>query len=532
MARPATYTKADREHARGLYLKGDSTAEIAEVIGCTARTIRKWVADGSWDTELKDIRENEQNLESQIARLSKGNMTDSKAQRIAMLSRSLERLRKSRGKPKPPKLKNRVDATPDYLDLVNRCEEVFELYDYQRAFLLSEDRFECVLKSRQIGFSWILALRSLLRVACGRNQLIVSASQEQSDILIDYMINFASELGIAFDACSASEITIGSHFAKALPANQRTIQGFPGDIVLDEFAWQHKQKLIWRAVLPSITAVGGSVSVCSTPFMPGSLFWEICENHKGAWSHFARKRITIYDAIEQGMKVPGGLEELRQNFDSESWALMYECQWAEDGSALLSWELLHSIATASEQRIYDGPVRIGVDVGRTNDRTTIAKVAEEDKERDGKTVTTYRLLHVEQMKAKAFGIQRQAILDAARQYHVKSLKIDRTGLGMQLAEEVCQALPNVASGIHFTRQHKERMCLNMLKMAEDKRLVIPNDPALLSELHAIKRSATATGIKYDAARDESGHADSFWALAMAIDGMAKGHDQQAMAIIL
>ena len=35
------------------------------------------------------------------------------------------------------------------------------------------------------------------------------------------------------------------------------------------------------------------------------------------------------------MIIPGGIDELRDLYDSESWAMMFECQWSEDGSVKL-----------------------------------------------------------------------------------------------------------------------------------------------------------------------------------------------------
>ncbi|PJF46383.1 MAG: hypothetical protein CUN48_14070, partial [Candidatus Thermofonsia Clade 3 bacterium] len=85
--------------------------------------------------------------------------------------------------------------------------------------------------------------------------------------------------------------------------------------------------------------------------------------------------------------------------------------------------------------------------------------------------------------------------------------------------ELARAHPGLVVPRAFTAQSKERMALNLLRLAEQKRLSIPRDAALMAELHAVKREATATGVKYDAPRTAQGHADRFWALAMALDGM-------------
>jgi phage FluMu gp28-like protein len=172
------------------------------------------------------------------------------------------------------------------------------------------------------------------------------------------------------------------------------------------------------------------------------------------------------------------------------------------------------MATGSETRIWDEPIYCGVDVGRTNDRFAVAKV--------GMVGDKFRLLHMDLEKNMPFSQQRSHLEDVFRMYPVKRMNIDRTGLGMQLSEEICETHPQTAFGKHFTRPLKEKLALNLLKLCEDNRLILPNDSALLAQLHSIKRKATATGITYDADRDSTGHADGFWALALAVDGLARG----------
>ena len=48
---------------------------------------------------------------------------------------------------------------------------------------------------------------------------------------------------------------------------------------------------------------------------------------------------------------------------------------------------------------------------------------------------------------------------------------------------------------------------------------------LRHDLHKIVRSVTSAGnVRYDAGRDESGHSDRFWALALAIHAAGRGNE--------
>ncbi len=515
--RPPTYTEAQKEDALARYLAGDSTSEIAAVIGCSERTVRTWASKGDWGSDLRKRRETSDGIEAQIHRLSRvKSPSNAQTQRLAMLTKALERLKKAAPKPKPrPKVLGAVSSEA----LARVLDPEYGLYGYQVEFLESEERFRIILKARQIGFSYVVGLAVLLGAMAGRPQIVVSASERQAQIILGYVRHHAGRLDVLLEEDKANKITVMGTDIVAVSTNFRTAQGWPGDVWLDEFAWVRNQRMLWAAVIPSITAIGGRVTVFSTPFLPGSLFWEIATNHKNKHDHWWRKTITIEDAIAQGMPLPGGLDELRMLFDSESWAMFYECQWAENGSALLSWELLHAL---TEERILPqryGRLRGGVDVGRINDRTAIALVGQEV---DGKKwKDRFALIHHEMHKGMKFDAQKATIHEVDGRFDVESWKIDKTGLGMQLAEELHTASPERFEGVWFSAQRKARLALNMLKLAEERRLLLPNDPDVLAQLHSIQKLTSGTSIKYDAERSDDGHGDLFWAVALAADGRAK-----------
>jgi|GEM_PF-423751 len=515
--RPAKYTDAQKEQALAEYLAGDSPPEIAARIGCSDRTVRDWIKAGDWSAELRKRRETTQGLEAQILRLTRlKNPTNAQAQRLAMLSKTLERMQKNAPKPKPrPKVASAVCETA----LARVTDPEYGLYEYQREFLESEERFRIILKARQIGFSYVVGLAVLLGAMAGRPQIVVSASERQAQIILNYVRHHAERLDVLLEVDKANKITVMGADIVAISTNFRTAQGWPGDVWLDEFAWVRNQNMLWAAVIPSITAIGGRVTVFSTPFLPGSLFWEIATNHKNKHSHWWRRTYTIEDAIAQGMPLPGGLDELRMLFDSESWAMFYECQWAENGSALLSWELLHSLTTAQIIKPDYGRLRGGIDVGRINDRTAIALVGQESNGK--KWNDRFALIHHEMHKGLKFDAQKARIHEVDGRFDIEGWKIDKTGMGMQLAEELHTASPERFEGVWFSAQRKAKLALNMLKLAEERRLLLPNDPDVLAQMHSIQKIASGTSIKYDAERNEDGHGDLFWAVALAADGRGK-----------
>ena len=58
---------------------------------------------------------------------------------------------------------------------------------------------------------------------------------------------------------------------------------------------------------------------------------------------------------------------------------------------------------------------------------------------------------------------------------------------------------------------------------EDRTIRIADDPEIRDDLHKIRKTTTAAGnIRYEGERDENGHSDRFWALALALH--AKGRN--------
>jgi phage FluMu gp28-like protein len=91
---------------------------------------------------------------------------------------------------------------------------------------------------------------------------------------------------------------------------------------------------------------------------------------------------------------------------------------------------------------------------------------------------------------------------------------DRTGNEVTVHPHVC--------GEHFTPAVKEDLAVTMLRNFQDKRVRVPVDRDIRSDLHSVRKYVTVAGnVRYDADRTEAtGHADRFWSLALALHGAA------------
>jgi phage FluMu gp28-like protein len=116
---------------------------------------------------------------------------------------------------------------------------------------------------------------------------------------------------------------------------------------------------------------------------------------------------------------------------------------------------------------------------------------------------------------------------------------DATGLGLGLvefAQEECGAYR--AEAVQFASREKrsvrgieqqdsalvtELMALDLLDVFEKRAIRIPCEMALRDGLRKPQRITTASGVRIAATRDEAGHADEFWSMALMVRAL-KGNN--------
>ncbi len=86
---------------------------------------------------------------------------------------------------------------------------------------------------------------------------------------------------------------------------------------------------------------------------------------------------------------------------------------------------------------------------------------------------------------------------------------------MHMAENLSADYPQVQSEV-FTNENKERWATNFKILLQKHRVLLPGDRELVSQAHSIKRRVLPSGkVSFDSEKGRSGHADRFWAVAMA-----------------
>ena len=267
---------------------------------------------------------------------------------------------------------------------------------------------------------------------------------------------------------------------------------------------------------------------------------------------FAVSRVSRTAAWQQGVKIYG-LKNKRepitpeaartQALDKTAYEQNYECAFADENMTLLTYELISaaqsdvvsidaqewSQASLVRMKEAQGRLEIGNDIGRNRDLSMVTVI-----EHVGQLRRVVAMLKLENMRLPD---QQRQVAIACRMPKFHAYCGDMTGLGLGLVEFLQDQFGRYRiHGVNFsstepasdriklegrkaeTARVTEIMAVNLLACFEDRSLKdLPNDPALTDDLRKPEKITSPGGrVSIAATRDEAGHADGFWSLALAV----------------
>jgi phage FluMu gp28-like protein len=265
----------------------------------------------------------------------------------------------------------------------------------------------------------------------------------------------------------------------------------------------------------------------------------------------------IYEAIRQGLNID--LQILRAGCDDETtWQQEYCCQFISIAENFIPPALVAQCVSAEaakdcppqflasaprhdldsrlpEPRIPYAEFYLGIDIGRHHDRTVFwldqvtvgpsgARPTDVGAVREPPlqlhNIAVARLVRT--FSNTPFAEQ----LDFARQLLslpgpdgrplVRRACIDSTGMGAPLAESLEREFGPRVEPVTFTAAVKEDMAYRVKRRMEQRLDLIPEAPEIARAFGAVKKLVTVAGnTRFDAERTDLGHADEFWAKALA-----------------
>ena len=420
---------------------------------------------------------------------------------------------------------------------------------YQSAWIRDDARLKLIEKSRQIGLSWATAYAAVSRTALmGQryDQWVSSRDDIQAQLFLEDCKLWAGNLKIAAE--DLGEVVIDPkdrqtsytlRFANgrrinSMSSNPNAQAGKRGGRILDEFALHPDPRKLWTIAYPGITW-GGAMELISTHRGSNNFFNQLVReikeqgNPKGISLH----TVTLQDALDQGFlwKLQQALppDDKRQAMDEaayfdfirsgaadeESFQQEYMCRPADDDAAFLDYDLIARSEYPQGidwEAIEDGTLFLGIDIGRKKDLTVLWLI-----EKLGDVFYTRRIITLQNMTKPD---QEKVIWPWIAQVLASGgrVAIDNTGLGIGWVDDAQAKFGKYrVEGVNFTAQSKEAMAYPVRGAMEDRRMRIPYDPKVRADLRSVTKQVTGAGnIRFTAERTPDGHADRFWALALAI----------------
>jgi phage FluMu gp28-like protein len=433
------------------------------------------------------------------------------------------------------------------------------LYDFQRKILKAEGDV-VVVKARQLGISWITAIKALFKAIHEDNSLIVlvSLTKEQAQEYLRHAV-------IAYNSLPERAyikgtdiwlkvrralVTRGGEPSKtllefdngsrvvALPNNPEAVRGYAAtDVMWDEAAkFPHEEDMI--AALEPTTSRGGHVHYISTHRGTQSRFYDLTQKVK--MKHNDYQDYSYFDIPWSVMENPNPVDwpnrakedpeviayikkigKFRREFGDKSFFFLEEycCIASDESIAMFTHETLRAAIKLwidngckfrDPMRRY--PVYVGLDIGRVKDSTIM--VAFED-------MPEYvQVLGIWEWIGMPFDAQRTLIREVLKNLKPTFIRIDHKGIGADIAETFQSELGSQTQLMDFTPKEKEMMVLNTYAKMMDNRIAIPPDSdekgiKLYTQLHNVRREITPKvgTIRY-VQSDENMHDDYMWAFCM------------------
>lgn len=278
----------------------------------------------------------------------------------------------------------------------------------------------------------------------------------------------------------------------------------PIDVVFDEFSEENPE--IWTAVVqPILRENHGTATFIFTPKGHNSA-WEIYEYARQNPEQWFVSLKTVDDTKGLSEKE---IEEARRATPEALFQQEYYCSFLEDAGAFFRGvkECLYEADDDVDPKHF---YSLGVDLAKYNDWTVLTPF----------DLYSFKAKRQERFNQVDWNFQKMLVEAKARKYNNAQLKIDRTGVGDPVVEDLIRVGLNIGDdgAIVFTSKTRREMLDNLAILLQQKKIKIPNDPELVAELEAFQYSLNSKG-KIEVKSRKGLHDDRVMSLALAVYGI-------------
>ena len=448
---------------------------------------------------------------------------------------------------------------------------------WQDDFILNRSRYICLLKSRQTGFSFVVALKGLVKALDPARRdytkQFVSYNMEDAQEKIRYAKEFYESIPKRYKKKLVHATTTMLEFkdyrsnttSRLISLPCRPPRGKNGDICLDEYAiyTARLSKEVFTAV-SFCTLRRGCIEAGSTPLGAIGKFYEICTDKKSfpgydryliPWWYAKVMCTDVKKAVTQAKDMPTdervrkfgtkNLLDLYNNTSLEDFQQECECTFVDSAASYISLDLIY--ANTPGRRDSDVIPADLPDDEYFSDKYTFeiksykdadSLIAEYNPQKHGSPLfmgydvaelhdaTAIYVMGIKDGKKRAlmryektsvaFDEQKAIVRKLMSSLPIYRACIDCTGMGSPIYKELHKEYGDRIEGIKFTLQSKETLVMGVKFGLERNEFELENDREFHAQIHSIKRTPSTGGsFRYDAERTEKGHADSFWEWALA-----------------
>lgn len=278
----------------------------------------------------------------------------------------------------------------------------------------------------------------------------------------------------------------------------------PIDVVFDEYSEMPEQ--IWTAIIqPILRENHGTATFIFTP-KGKNHSWKLVEMAKENPDEWY---VDVQNVITTKIFTDEELKEIRRNTPQALYEQEYMCSFQE-GAGQFFRRIRENLYNPQEYQPEYGDFQLGVDLAKYQDFTVITPF----------NLNTFRVYVQDRFNQIDWNLQKARVEASARRYQNARVKIDATGVGDPIVEDLKSRGLNIGEddAIKFTEISRMNLLNHLAMLIEQDKIQLPNDEGLLGELESFQYSLSPLG-KIKVSAPEGMHDDRVMSLALAVNGV-------------
>lgn len=452
-----------------------------------------------------------------------------------------------------------LDKTPPIP--VTNDTAMFGLLHCQLRYIWDNSTILGVEKGRQLGFTWISAIKILRRIdksPMPQDHYWISRDEFTAklflqDVLqwIDYIDTFRNHKRrfktsmVKMEDIQAMKITFecGSSIY-VMSSSPNAIAGKRGHIYIDEAALHKDFKQLYDIAKPA-TRWGFTLTFFSTHRSKNNYFYKLIERIKsGDIPEATALSINLVDALNDGyLHTLNRINSLvnkkqyttnQEFFDEEKAQASSEEMFLQENmcvpadadavQAVTEDDLRKMMRPQSE--IFQSPRSggryfAGIDIGRNRDLTVFWVVEDISTSSHPLLVTRY----VETMKKETFSTQERRLAQLIKEWRPYKCLIDGTNIGAGIAENLSERFGETVENIKITRVTRPLWISNLIGFTRRSEtcLHVPDTNEVWEDFLSVERYINKEGKEdfFIPSHKERGHGDRFMALVLCLEAFTR-----------